>query len=206
MAVIIFDFDGTIADSFDYVSTFIAKQAGILQLNDEQKQRLRGLSMSEMARQLGYHWWDEPMLFIKGRRRMRHAIRHLNPHPGIPEIIRKLHTEGHELFILSNNSLQNVHHFLHEHKIHQYFLEIYGGVGLLGKARGLKRLLKDHKLELKQAIYVGDELRDIEAAKAIGLRIIAVTWGFAHPNNLRALQPTALADTPEQLMRMLEVL
>ncbi len=146
------------------------------------------------------------MLFLKGRRRMRHAIKHLRPHAGIPEIIRKLHSEGHELFILSNNSLQNVHHFLHEQKIHKYFLEIYGGVGILGKARGLKRLLKDHKFDLDQAVYVGDELRDIEAAKAIGLRVIAVTWGFAQADKLRANHPTAIADTPAQLMRILEVL
>ncbi len=137
---------------------------------------------------------------------MRHAIKHIAPHPGIPEIIQKLHTEGHQLFILSTNSLQNLHRFLHEQSMHKYFLEIYGSVGIFGKARGLKRLLKEHKLELNQAVYVGDELRDIEAAKLIGLRVIAVTWGFAHPSKLRALRPTAIADTSDQLMNILEVL
>lgn len=206
MAAIIFDFDGTIADSFDYVVAFMAKQAGLSSLDDEQKQRLRGLSMGDIARQLGYHSWDAPMLLFKGRRRMRHAIKHIAPHPGIPEIIQKLHTEGHQLFILSTNSLQNLHRFLHEQNMHKYFLEIYGSVGIFGKARGLKRLLKEHKLELNQAVYVGDELRDIEAAKLIGLRVIAVTWGFAHPSKLRALHPTAIADTSVQLMNILEVL
>src|SRR5258708_5172832 len=98
MAAIIFDMDGTIADSFDYVSGFLAEEAGLAPLSAEQKQALRGLSMAGMARRLGHHWWSAPRLFFKGRRRMPQAINHLKPFEGMPEVIRKLHQEGHELF------------------------------------------------------------------------------------------------------------
>jgi phosphoglycolate phosphatase len=206
MAAIIFDMDGTIADSFDYVSDFLARQAGKGVLDEDQKKELRGMSMAAMARKLGYHWWDAPMLIFKGRRRMRQSIKHLESFAGMPEIIRKLHAEGHELFIVSTNSLRNVHHFLHDQKIHKYFLEIYGGIGMFSKAPALRELIKEHNLELKDAVYVGDELRDVGAAHSIGLRAVAVTWGFAHRSNLDALQPLALADTPDQLMGILEEL
>jgi len=206
MAAIIFDMDGTIADSFDYVSDFLARQKGLAPLGAEQKQALRGLSMMGMARQLGYHWWNGPILFFKGRHQMKAAINKLDSFKGLPEIIKKLHAEGHELFVLSNNSLRNVSHFLHHQKIHQYFLEIYGGVGFFGKAPALRQLIKDHNLDIKQAVYIGDESRDIEAAQSIGLRCIAVTWGFAEPAGLKALKPTAIADTPAELMRILEEL
>jgi phosphoglycolate phosphatase len=206
MAAIIFDMDGTIADSFDYVSEFLAREAGKWPLSSEQKQALRGRSMWAMARQLGYHWWNGPILFIKGRRRMRHSIKQLESFDGVPQIIKKLHNEGHELFIVSTNSLRNVHHFLHDQKIHKYFLEIYAGVGMFGKAPALRELIKEHNLDIKNAVYVGDELRDVGAAHSIGLRAIAVTWGFAHRAGLTALQPLALADTPDQLMNILEEL
>lgn len=206
MAAIIFDFDGTIADSFDYVSGFLAEEAGAAPLSDQQKKDLRGLSMIAMARKLGHHWWNGPKLFFKGRRRMKQAIKHLDPFDGLLEIIRKLHAEGHELFILSTNSLQNVSHFLHDKKIHKYFLEIYGGAGMFGKAPELKKLLKEQNIELVQAVYVGDELRDVQAAQSIGLRAIAVTWGFASRDNLKAQKPTAMADTPAELLRILEEL
>ena len=204
MTAIIFDMDGTIADSFDYVSEFLVREAGQAPLTADQKQALRGMSMGAMARRLGYHWWDAPYLFFKGRQRMKRTIGQIDAFAGMPEMIRKLHAEGHELFILSTNSLSNVRHFLHSHKIHQYFLDIYGGVGVFSKASALKRLLREHTLDLKYAVYVGDEQRDVEAAQSIGLRVIAVTWGFARRDDLVDLKPSGLADTPAQLTSILE--
>jgi phosphoglycolate phosphatase len=206
MAAIIFDMDGTIADSFDYVADFLAKEAGLPPLSDEQKQSLRGLSVNGMVERMGFHWWHAPLLFFKGRHQMRHAMRHLKAFKGMPNTIRKLHAEGHELFILSTNSLNNIHHFLHDQKIHTYFLEIYGGVGIFNKAPALRQLLREQNIEVAQAVYVGDERRDVEAAQAIGLRAIAVSWGFAYRGGLKKLKPTGLADTPDQLMKILEEL
>jgi phosphoglycolate phosphatase len=206
MSAIIFDMDGTIADSFDYVSDFLVAQAKLAPLNDEQKRALRGLSMRDMAHKLGYHWWNAPKLFIRGRQRMKRSIqtKNLQSFSGMPEVIRKLHGEGHELFILSTNSLRNVHHFLDDQKIHKYFLEIYAGVGVFSKAPGLRQLLKEQRLRAEDAVYVCDELRDIEAAQSVGVRTVAVTWGFARRGKLVAMRPTALADTPAELMRILE--
>lgn len=173
-------------------------------LTPEKKQQLRGLSMANMARRLGYRWWHAPILFYKGQRRMHQAIKHLRSFEGMPELIRKLHAEGHELFVLSTNSKRNVEHFLQTQKIRKYFQEIYGGVGMFSKASGLRHLFKEQNLDIKQAVYVGDELRDVQAAKAIGLRAVAVTWGFANPKDLRAAKPSSLANTPDELMRILE--
>lgn len=198
--------DGTIADSFDYVAEFLARQAGEWPLSPLQKQGLRGLSMVGMARQLGHRWWNTPELFFKGRRRMRHAIKHLEPFAGMPEVIRKLHAEGHELFIVSTNSLHNVHRFLHNHQLNTYFLEIYGGVGMFGKAPALRRLLREQNINLKDAVYIGDELRDIQAAQSINLRVIAVSWGFARLSTLEDQKATALAHAPDEIINLLEAL
>jgi phosphoglycolate phosphatase len=206
VAAIIFDFDGTIADSFDYVSEFLAGETGAAPLDREQKQQLRGLSVVGMARKLGSHWWDAPELFFKGRWRMRHAIKHLHPFADMPEVIAKLHAEGHELFILSTNSVGNIHHFLHQHKLHTYFLEIYGGVGMFGKAPALRRLLREQNIDITDAFYIGDELGDVQAASSIGLRAIAVTWGFARRSTLKAEKTSGLADEPIDIIRILEEL
>lgn len=206
MAAIIFDFDGTIADSFEYIAGFLAAEAGLPPLSAAQKKDLRGQSMITIGRKFGLSWWRLFRLFFKGRRRMRGVMNRVKPFDGITDVLQKLHAEGHELFIVSHNKVGNIRAFLHHHGLHTYFLEIYGGIGVFGKAPALRRLLKDQKLEKENAVYIGDELRDVQASQSIQLRVIAVTWGFARLSDLRALRPTALADEPADLIRILEEL
>ena len=137
---------------------------------------------------------------------MTHAVRNLEPIEGMPEVIRKLHAEGHELLILSTNSVNNLHRFLHRRKLHTYFLQIYGGVGMFGKAPALRRLMREQNFDVEECFYIGDELRDVLAAQSIGLMIIAVSWGFAKLDDLKAKKPTAIAYKPNDIITILEEL
>jgi phosphoglycolate phosphatase len=203
MAAIIFDFDGTIADSFDYVAEFLAKEAGH-DLDKQQLEALRGQSMPAMARQLGFRWWRLPRLFLRGRHNMNKVISQLQPIKGMPEVIKHLHAEGHELFIVTSNTVKNVHKFLHRRDLQTYFVEVYGGISLFGKAPALRHLLREHYFDIENAIYIGDETRDIEAAQFLNLRVVAVSWGFAKLKNLKSKQPNAIVDSPAELLSFLE--
>jgi phosphoglycolate phosphatase len=204
MATIVFDLDGTIADSFDYVVDFLAREKHGHHLNFEDKQQYYGLSMFGMARKMGHPWWRLLRLLFKGRQRMKLAMKEIQPFTGMPDVIHKLHAEGHELFIVSSNSVRNIHKFLHQHKLHTYFLQVYGGIGIFGKAPALRRLFKDQNLDIKNGIYIGDEMRDVQAAQSIGLKVVAVSWGFASPHSLADLKPTKLVNTPSELLQVLE--
>lgn len=204
MAQLIFDFDGTLADSFDYIVTFLAKEAGLPPLSVQRKQAYRGLSMPAIGRRMGHSWLKLLWLFLKGGRRMRRAVKQVKPYAGLPEIIRKLHAEGHELFIVSSNRPDNIRLFLRQYGLYTYFIQIYGNVSLFGKAPALRRLLRQQRLELKDAVYIGDEMRDVQAAQSIGMRVVAVLWGFARPESLVRLKPTAVASDPQHLMQILE--
>ncbi len=204
MTAIIFDFDGTIADSFDFVVDFLAEEAGIDKPTGVHRQELRGQPMVTIGRRFGLSWWRLLRSFFRGRRKMQATIKQVQPFVGVPEVIKKLHAEGHELFIVSSNTVQNLHAFLHDRQLHTYFLEIYGGVGLFGKAPALRRLLEEQNLEKKDAIYIGDEARDVQAAQSVGMRVVAVLWGFARPTKLKSLKPTATVQNPLELLRVLE--
>jgi phosphoglycolate phosphatase len=66
------------------------------------------------------------------------------------------------------------------------------------------QLLRDNNLKINQTISVGDEVRDIEAAQSIGMRAVAVTWGFAREVDLKNMKPTALTNSPKELLSILE--
>lgn len=203
MATIIFDLDGTIADSFDFVADFLAEKKEGQHLDSREKRELYGLSMFGMARKMGHPWWRLLRLLFEGRKEMGKVITQVPVFAGIKEVIHKLHAEGHELFIVSSNTTQNIHKFLHHHNLHTYFLEVYGGASL-NKARTLRTLLREQNLEAKSSVYIGDETRDIKAAHAVNMRIVAVTWGFANQEDLRRQRPTAMVNTPSELLAFLE--
>lgn len=204
MAVFIFDFDGTIVDSRAYFIEFIAKEAKLYPLPPGTEAQLQGLSLKAVARQLGISWYKLPNLYFKGRKLMDRVILNLTPFKGMPELIKKLHAEGHELFIVSSNSVKNIRTFLKKHDLREQFLEIYGGVEVFGKASMLHRLLRENKINLKDCVSIGDELRDLEAAQSIGMKAVSVTWGFSSEVDLAKLKPYALVNTPAELLSVLE--
>jgi len=204
MAALIFDFDGTIADTIDYFIDFIAKEAGLESLSTEQRHQLRQMSLRRIARELGHPWWRLPKLYYKGRHLMEPKLQNIKPFKGMPEVIKKLHAEGHELFIISSNSVHNMRSFLRRQHLRTSFLQIYGGVVVFGKAPTIRQLLREQHIALSEAVYIGDELRDIQAAQSVGMRVIAVSWGFAQNADLLAAKPTALVRTPQELLEKLE--
>jgi phosphoglycolate phosphatase-like HAD superfamily hydrolase len=74
---------------------------------------------------------------------------------------------------------------------------------MFGKAKVLKELLNKENLNKDDCIYIGDEVRDIEACKEIGLRLVSVTWGYNVDSVLKAYNPDFLANTPQALNKIL---
>ena len=137
---------------------------------------------------------------------MGKAIYNVPIFEGMGRVIDKLHAEGHELMIVSSNNNRNIKRSLKQHHLYKYFTDIYGNAGFFGKKRAIRRLLRRNSIQTKDAIYIGDEARDVIAAKAADIRVIAAGWGFDHPEVLQSHQPTALAHKPEDIVMILEEL
>lgn len=205
MAAVIFDFDGTIADSFEVIVDIfehITKRPE--KLTEKQMADLRGMPLEIVANHLKISWWRMPFLLVRGRQLMGKRMHEIPVFEGMAKVIEELHAEGHELFVVSSNSKRNVKKFLKQHHLYKYFVEIRGNAGLIGKSRILNRLLRANSLDKKDCIYVGDETRDILATRVVGMRVIAVSWGFANRDFLESLHPTAMAHTPQDIVRILE--
>jgi phosphoglycolate phosphatase len=205
MRTIIFDFDGTIGDSFKVAVEIAHEMTHRSQLvMPEEVVRLRKLRMIEVARELELPKRRWPFLLIRGRKLMTKRLAEVQPFPGMADVLATLHKQGYQLFILSSNSEKNIGRFLQDHALNRYFVRTYSGVGLLGKSRALRHILKQNHLQATDAIYVGDEARDIEGSKRVGMDCVAVGWGYNAPELLAAHAPRAVVVTPEALLESLE--
>ncbi len=70
----------------------------------------------------------------------------------------------------------------------------------MSKARVLRRIVQRSDIDFSQVIYVGDETRDIDASKQVGILVAAVTWGFSSREALATQRPAFLIDHPRQLL------
>lgn len=202
---IIFDFDGTIADSLPAViQVFETLTKRPQRFTVPEIEAMRHLTLVELALQLRIPKWKVPILLFRGRRLIRSHLKSVELHAGIASAIKTLHEKGETLYILSSNSTENVQSYMRKHELDRYFSGIYGGASLLGKAPRLNRLIQNEQIDVTASWYVGDETRDIIAAHAVSLRALSVTWGYNSHEALTARNPDAIADTASQLLKELK--
>jgi len=202
---VIFDFDGTISDSFDYVFNFLMKEAkNTTTYSPAEMKKMRQMSVKRLTLHLGIPLWRGPYVYFKGRRVMREHMEHVRPFPGMVDVIRQLHASGYELFIASSNSRHNIRHLLKREGIEDCIRAVHGGAGFTGKASLLRPILLRYKLSRQNTWCVGDETGDVVAAARVGLPCLAVGWGFADPAKLRQMEPAAFAEKPNEIPKLLE--
>jgi len=202
---VVFDFDGTIVDSLDVVLASyneLAPYLRILPIERESLPRLRLMSPREALREQRVALWKLPLLVHLMRRAMRSGAAQLAPCPLVVPMLQTLAASGVRCYILSTNASDNITRFLARHELHM-FEQVVGGVSMFGKARALKRLLRRERLKPPSTYYVGDEVRDIAAAKAAHMKSVAVSWGYADRAALTAARPYSLAEHPDELTALL---
>ena len=90
--------------------------------------------------------------------------------------------------------------FLKNNDLAHFFDFVNAGTTLFGKSRIINRVLREHHWAAEEVIYIGDETRDISAAKKSRLTMISVGWGFSYPAILQEYQPDFLVYHPSELM------
>ncbi len=205
MKVIIFDFDGTIADSLEMVLTIsnrLAGEFGYPPTCSQDIKRLKNLSSREILQQSKVPFFRLPFLLRRLRCELNREICTLQPVPGMKEVLLNLKQQGHRLGIVTSNSRENVMAFLAAQGMEELFDFISSGFTIFGKGKVIQRIIQQHHLEPATVFYVGDETRDIEAAKKIQIRAIAVSWGFNSREVLAEQDPDFLIHHPQELVEI----
>lgn len=199
---IIFDFDGTLANTLETgvdIYNRIAHEYGCKRLQKENSRALQGKKPHDLMNELEVSLLKLPFILLRLRHELFLEIKNVKPFNGIVEALQHLKESGYSLGVVTSNSRKNVEQFFKEHDLLDLFNSIYTSKHLFGKDKVIARYMKVNNIEKESAIYVGDETRDIEAAKKVGISVIAVSWGFNLKELLELYKPDDIIDTPGQL-------
>lgn len=204
--ILIFDFDGTIADTFHYlieITNRLSSEFGFKKIETHEIAKLKDKSVQEAIRHLGIPFLKIPMIVARAKKELHKEITRVKPTEGLKDILQQFKLLGFKMGILTSNSLKNVTGFLKNNEL-ELFDFIRATPKIWSKNRSLKALINEKQLNCSQVTYIGDETRDIVAAGKAGIRSVAVTWGYNSHKALRAHHPDHLIHSPQELLQLFE--
>ena len=107
-----------------------------------------------------------------------------------------------KLAIISSNRIENIDKFI-KHNDLDIFDFVHGKTDLFGKAGYLGKFLDDFDLDSSEVIYVGDEIRDVEACKKAGIKIIGVSWGLHTVEALKKAGVDYIVKKPSEVFKII---
>ncbi len=203
---LVFDFDGTIADTLGetrIIFNRIAPDYGIREVAEHEMDGLRHLSLKELLDHLEIPKRRVPSLISRGTTMMRSNITQLRMIDGMKEVLIEMRQHVRSFGVLTSNATANVDLFLRTHGLREQFDFISSTSKLTGKAKHLRAIRKTFSIRPEEMLYIGDELRDVKASQKAGVPIAAVTWGFNSRESLAASKPDYLFDKPSDFLVLL---
>jgi phosphoglycolate phosphatase len=203
---IIFDFDGTIADTLDAVVKIVndhSEHFGYRKVTKQDIPYLQGKKPREILSHLGISIFKLPSWVKKIHSEINKEIANMTPTVNVSPLLSEMSEHKDvRLGILTSNTQENVRQFLVKNKL-DFFEFVRTGKSVFGKSRMINKVIKQQHLNHDDVFYVCDEVRDIEAARKSGIKSVAVTWGYNTKDALVNENPDFLATTPDELREII---
>jgi len=203
-SLVIFDLDGTLADSFPWFRRHVngvADRFAFRRIADEDVESLRHADSREILTRLEVPTWKLPAIARHMRRLKGQHIQDIPLFDGAEAMLRTLSEAGFRLALVSSDSEANARRQLGA--LATLFSHFDCGASIFGKARKFRRVVKQAGVRPADVLAIGDEVRDIEAARAAGIACGAVRWGFASSEALQARGPDLIFEQMEDIAREL---
>ena len=203
--LVIFDLDGTLADSFPWFSRIlndVADRYRFKRVAPHEIETLRTMDARALMRHFGIPAWKIPFIASHMRKRKAREIDQTRPFDGIDRMLRELSDAGIALALVSSNSEANCRAILGagNASLIRYY---QCGASLFGKSAFFRRVLRKSGTPASDAICIGDEIRDLDAARKAGIDFGAVTWGYTAAESLMARGPTVVFRTVDEIAERL---
>jgi phosphoglycolate phosphatase len=201
--LVAFDFDGTLADTFGVfheVFDDVVDRYALRRPAADDVPMLRRMTNAEVLRWLEVPLVRLPAILRFARARMAERAHEIALFPGVDPLVRALARAGTRVAVVTSNGESAVRAVLGDALcVHLHAFRC--GVGLFGKAPRLRALARRSGIAPHDIVLVGDEERDVAAARDAGVRSVAVSWGYAAPEALA--QADAVCATVDELARHL---
>ncbi|WP_342581602.1 HAD hydrolase-like protein [Ureibacillus sp. FSL W7-1570] len=201
MKYIIFDFDGTLANSAEvYVNAWnaYAKKYNYLPLTLEELQEIQHLDNYSRAKKYHFPMYKLSIILPKIHQYFNEHIREVPLFDGVKEMLESLHAGGYEIAIISSNKKDNIVEILKRENIDSVS-EVISARRLFGKDVAIRKFMKRHQLAPQDLLYVGDELRDIQACNKVGVPFMWVSWGLDSFELIEKEKPAYVAHSPKEI-------
>jgi phosphoglycolate phosphatase len=180
-SLLIFDFDGTLADTmgwFQQLMDLAAESHGFARIDPARVDEYRGLDARTLMKRLGIPLWKVPSITATMRREMTRHIDQVRLFDGVERLLMDLRKIGVRTAIVSSNSRVNVERVLGP-KFAAMIDHFDCGASIFGKRKHLRATLEAIPTPRDKVLCIGDEIRDAEAAASLGLDFAGVGWGYA---------------------------
>ena len=200
----IFDFDGTLANSLPWFRASFQDMIARFDLAPVGADEIEGLRMMtgrQIMARLNVPMWRLPAIVSDMRKRKLAAAGEISLFDGVGEMLSAFQRFGITVAIVSSDTEESVRRVLGPTAALVSRFDC--GAAIFGKHRKFRRVARSFGTKPADTICIGDEIRDIEAARAAGMDSGAVAWGYAFPAALRAVEPTHVFNSIEELTHRL---
>jgi len=202
----LFDFDGVLGDTLGDMLIFAAEAGDRLGLHlhptPADLEALDTMDLPSYGRQLGVP--DDLLASFADQVREQFLAKQdpARIFPGMQPVLVTLR-EHSTIAIITGNHSGLVENFLHQHGLQDCVSLIYGGDTPGTRQHKVLRSLRDAGVRSENACIVSDAVSDTYLARETGLSSIAVTWGYQSRAKLASAGPDVIADTPQELLKIL---
>ncbi|AZQ62181.1 hypothetical protein EI427_08010 [Flammeovirga pectinis] len=199
---LLFDFDGTIVDSIQVVKSIIEDLAPLyhLKIDKSSLDDLKEKGAKDIIKLIDLKWWKLPFFVFHVKRKMTKRIDEILLFDNIKNELISLNNEGYRIEILSSNDPKTIKRFLLKNNMTSLVAHIYKASALFKKHTLLNKIKETTS---NQILYIGDEVRDIDACKKSNVPIVAVTWGYNSSKILNKSKPEYIIEKPNQLSKVI---
>jgi phosphoglycolate phosphatase len=202
---IIFDFDGTLADTIPYFISNINKIADkyeFKRVTEEKWKIIRGHNADKLFKYLNVPSWKISMIENDLKTLITDDIHQISLFQGIDTLLKCLSDNGITLAIVTTNTYENVYQVLgSESAILIKYYEC--DVSIFEKKIKLIKVLSNSGFLNAESIYIGDEIRDSEAAKKANIAFGGVSWGYNSIDSLKVNSPKEIFTNINEIIEKL---